>query len=117
MPDCAAWVASGCRAALAGRNPAFYSSIVDVRSLADGSTERYFEAAPSNPVGVKAGGLMIEFWGHDCRRAATLGWWDGVDCRRTGLNSECAAEFTIQRGTRWMTVTSNGNAHMRWTLS
>jgi hypothetical protein len=118
MPDCAAWLASGCRAELAGRNPAMYSSIVDVADLADGKTRRYFEARHGNPVGLKAGGLMLEFWSADCHQTQhRLGWWGGIECRSTGTHSQCVALTTLSPRTKWLTVTSNGNVHMRWTLS
>src|SRR5687768_11010259 len=41
--ECAAWLQSGCSPALAGRDPALHTSIVDVADLADGTTPRVFE--------------------------------------------------------------------------
>src|SRR5688500_8439240 len=62
QPDCIAWRASGCHPALAGADPAWLTSIVDVRELADGVTDRVFEYGPGRPVGVDPGGVFIEFW-------------------------------------------------------
>src|SRR5688500_13131207 len=42
-PDCVAWLQSGCNPALAGRDPALHTSIVDVSDLADGTTRRVLE--------------------------------------------------------------------------
>lgn len=104
-PDCAAWLASGCSPALAGRDPAWATSIADVRRFADGSTRRVFSARSSFSWGV----LQIELWDRECRRVG--GWpcarWSSCDHRPAYIPKDAV----------WITIVSSGdNANTTWSL-
>jgi hypothetical protein len=106
-PDCATWVASGCSPALAGRDPAWASSIEKVSHLADGSTPRFFSSSSSFRWGV----LTIQLWDRGCTEIGG-GWVCG------GWAPTCNHLKTrIPKGAVWMTIVSGGdNANTTWTL-
>ncbi len=111
MPDCAAWLASGCDPALTGRNPAWLTSIENVADLADGSTRRLFEYGPARPGGLILGGMTVEFWRSDCTRIAEVDTWDEAASR-----AQRRAVLFVPRGAEWMTVAANDNVNAAWTL-
>jgi hypothetical protein len=130
-PDCRAWVQSGCKPALAGRDPALLSSIEDVAGLADGRTMRFFsyDTDPmglTGPLGLRVGriGLRwghidIQFWRQGCTEIRSLRW-DLYQSWRFGV--ECppcsSATFQIPASAKWMTVTSSqDNVNVDWTLT
>lgn len=96
-PDCVAWRASGCSRQLAGVDPAAFTSIVDVGSLA-GSTRRLEVTYPVE------GWLStwIEFWRADCSRI-------------TYVEIRGDRTLTIPRSARWMTVPTVVGPYV-WTL-
>jgi hypothetical protein len=119
MPDCRAWLESGCNPALTGHDPAWLSSIEDVADLADGRTRRIFEWRAGDPVGLQWGGIVVQFWRQDCTQITSGHWrsWEhsyGPGCcwslDRKALRVPTAA--------RWMTVSgSTDNLHVVWTLT
>src|SRR5687767_4676411 len=108
-PDCYAWLESGCDPALAGRNPAWMTSIVDVADLADGTTWRVFDydsLLPSPTEGPYLnGGVYIQFYREDCVQKA-----DAPGYKTAG------AVFPIPSGAKWMTVANLGS-YTEWELS
>ncbi len=93
-PDCTTWLASRCDQRLAGAEPAAFTSIVNVRSLA-GSTRR---------IRTEGGrwlsfGTLYEFWSADCFRVGSVPVNGG-------------ATVTIPRDAAWMTAPgSSGPYH------
>ena len=134
-PDCAAWLQSGCSPALAGVDPALFTSIVDVAALADGTTLRAFSYSKV----ALWSGVTVQFWDGGC---AALGdcmslppqvpahdsWWFGLDepfgCRGAEIagarpvdaNRDSFTTFAIPSGAAWMTVSGSAAIHVRWTL-
>jgi hypothetical protein len=147
VPECAAWLQSGCNPALAGRDPALHSSIVDVTELADGTTRRVFEYTKA----VLWSGVFLQFWDDSCSQLGDcLGVdtnvpgddpaWAGLDaplgCRGAEMRESALydsstwksgggealapSRFTtleIPEGARWMTVGGSAAVNVRWALS
>jgi hypothetical protein len=113
VPDCAAWLASGCRSELSGRDPGLHTSIVDVAGL--GSTRRAwsFLVSPKPlPAGLPAQffhGVSLELWSRDCHSLSAM----GLDWRNPVKRVD---RFLIPPRTRWMTVTSSDNTTVSWDL-
>lgn len=95
FPDCAAWLASGCDARLAGREPAVHTSIVDVGDLA-GS---YRILRRDHPWLANT----IEFWSAGC---VVIGSVPGN-----------TRDLSIPHDARWMTITASLQPVQDWTLS
>ena len=144
-PDCAAWLQSGCSPALAGRDPALFTSIVDVADLADGTTPRLFEFSKT----VLWSGVLLQFWDGSCRQVgdclgvdtdpADDNWWLGLyaplGCRSAeieeardsynydwehgtaGLLGSSFTTLEIPRGARWMTVGGSAAVYVTWSLT
>ena len=112
-PDCIAWRES-CRSGLTGREPGFMSSIVDVASLSDGTTERRFEFGNGDPGGLVWGGAHVQFWDFGCEEIREARW-RSTDC---GRDPYCpSTTFRIPRQATWMTVTGyQDNLNLAWTL-
>ena len=106
--DCIAWLASGCHAALAGRDPGVHSSIVDVKDLAGSRKSRTLSVDPKAP-GIVWGGLGVEFWSRDCREIQPDPWIPA------GFTS--SVRFRIPRGATWMTVATVDDTSLSWELS
>lgn len=117
-PECAAWLESRCNPALAGRNPAVTASIVDVRSIADGTTRRVFEweAAASYPGFSIGGGVVVQLWRKNCTEIRSSKWrsvlWHGPGDWHTRMRTP----MTIPTSAAWMTVTTNDTIKVDWTL-
>ena len=103
MPDCQAWLRSGCDAALTGVDPAWLTSIVDVGDLADGTSYRLFEYSS-----VWAW-VYIQFWRADCTEIR--------DSERESPTPDRVRFPIIPSGAKWMTVTGNAGVNIHWTLS
>ncbi len=97
-PDCVAWLASGCDPLLAGRDPAAFTSIVDVRNLA--GSERSIRAMGA--FGTWLAGAYYEFWSSACRRVGYV-LVDG------------GARLTIPSDAAWMTVPGQTGPY-RWAM-
>jgi len=108
VPDCLAWLASDCDPALAGRDPAWLASIVDVGAMADGVTRRTFWYGEAWPAGFVPGGMTVELWTAGCRKLDGHRFWKSPP-RQFGL--------IIPASARWMTVTANDKVNATWTLS
>ena len=108
-PECAAWLMSGCDPALAGRDPAWLASIVDVRTLAD--SDRRFRYGVDS-VGVVPGGVSIEFWTAGCRRIS----WARVWPRMPWLGWTAWTHLPVPADAAWMTVTANDKVNLVWEL-
>jgi hypothetical protein len=106
VPDCAAWLASGCDPALAGRDPAWLASIVDVRDLADSETTRTFWYGTAEPAGFDPGGMTVEFWTDGCHEIWGRRFWD--------RNRDFPVKVPVNAA--WMTVTANDKINAAWTL-
>ena len=111
-PECRVWLDSGCDPALAGRDPAVSASIQDVSALADGATTRTFEWG-SDTSGW--GGVVVQLWAADCTEIEQAKW--------RSRESPCCwsnargTTFAIPPDARWMTVTTNDNHKVEWTLT
>jgi len=118
VPDCAAWLASGCDPTLAGRDPAWLASIVPIGTLADGATARQLAYGPAEsvggvPLGVVPGGVTVEFWLGDC---SPIGRWTRIWPPSGGLRWG-AGSVVVPRGAAWMTVTANDKVNLAWRLT
>lgn len=138
VPDCRAWLQTGCRPTLAGRDPAWLASIVDVRDLADGTTPRMLVIRPGAPAGRIIGGVFVQFWRDHCIELRSASWHSFWDCgaaanpyRRYGPRPPCRktrsanavvgleqvqTTLTIPPGVAWMTVSANDNVNLTWQL-
>jgi hypothetical protein len=140
QPECLPWLESGCNPALAGRDPAWMSSIVSVAEMADGSTPRTIVIRRGSPTGRYFGGAYVQFWRRDCTEVTWTSWHSFWDCgarpsryRPNALRPRCDATWTadpigsrlvsvrtrfpIPRGVAWMTVSANDNVNLVWTIS
>lgn len=106
LPDCLAWLTSDCDPALAGQDPAWLASIVDVEDLADdGVQPRVFEYQSIFAT------AFLQFWTEDCteiRGARTDPNWGSNWNHKT---------LRIRGDAKWMTVSGNGGLRMKWTLT
>ena len=116
-PDCIAWLESGCRTSLSGREPGFMSSIVDVASLSDGTTERRFQFGAGHPAGLVWGGAQVQFWDFGCEEIREARW-HSTDCDEDAGGRNCySTTFPIPRSATWMTVTGyQDDVNLAWTL-
>ena len=114
-PECRAWLDSGCNPALAGREPALTASIQDVSDIADGATTRTFEWGATDD----SGGVVVQLWNGNCAEITGTEWRSldrqGVYC--CSWIQHKTTTLVIPRDARWMTVTTNDTANLRWTLS
>lgn len=111
VPDCRAWIQTGCDPALTGRDPAWLTSIEDVAELADGKKQRTFEIREGEPAGAVLGGVVVQFWRDSC---VEVGRWHSYDVATSQFWFRTT--FKIPSGVRWMTVTGNDNVNIVWTL-
>ena len=130
-PDCAAWLQSGCHPALAGRDPAWMTSIVNVSALADGKTGRFLTHRNT----VLWSGVRFQFWRGNCgelgecvstnlgERTPGSGYgldgplgchWAEVGSGSSG--SSAAVHFVIPRRAKWMTISASSAVNTEWTL-
>lgn len=115
VPDCLAWLESGCDPALAGREPAVTASIVDVSDLADGHTPRRITLSG---VGLHWGEVLVQFW------RSTPGnrypWFDCQEIEGSSFLTGYARHNgprAIPLGASWMTITTNvDNTTISWAL-
>lgn len=140
QPDCLPWLQSGCDPALAGRDPAALTAIVNVAGLADGTTPRTLVIRPSSPQGRILGGAFVQFWRRDCTEVRSATWHSLYDCdpggnpyRPLGSRPPCEehrtrdaigqhldwvrTSFPIPRGVAWMTISANDNLNIVWSLA
>jgi hypothetical protein len=122
VPTCAAWQASGCNAALAGREPAVGASIVPVRDLANGRTPRRFAFSMGLPAAWSWGYVTLQFWRSDCTEALPVRstWRSSSGRCELGVSGRDCGEawFLISRTTAWVTVTPTGdNVNIDWSLT
>lgn len=111
-PECRVWLDSGCDPAWAGRDPAISASIQDISDLADGRTSRAFGWSNATPGG--SGGVVVQLWRADCTEIEDAEWRSSQSpCCRT--NAKRTA-FVIPRQAQWMTVTTNDNHRVKWSL-
>lgn len=111
-PECRVWLDSGCDPAWAGRDPAVTASIQDISELADGRTARTFQWGSSTS---GWGGVVVQLWTADCTEIEDAKWRSRVGtCCWTDLSE---TTFAIPRQARWMTVTTNDNHMVEWTLT
>jgi hypothetical protein len=116
-PDCAAWLAAGCPAEVAGQDPAVEASIVDVAALANGDEHR-FTVGRGEPVSLEWGeGVVVQFWTKRCERIPFAGWrskeWVGYG----RWESQHETMLTIPPGAAWMTVVPGyDNLNITWRL-
>lgn len=118
-PECAVWLKSGCNPVLAGRNPAVTASIVDIKSLADGTTPRTFDWRAVRYPGFGAGGgVVVQLWRNDCTEIVSSRWrsLDRPHYDNSSWTSRPSTTFSIPPSTKWMTVTTNDTADLTWTL-
>lgn len=114
IPDCVAWLQSGCSPALAGRDPAWLTSIEDVSDLA-GGLQRAFKFR-----GEAFSTVFIEFWTGDCgemrsiRRGSSVAWDSGWTQDPHG---GWGTSLSIPAGAKWMTIVANAGAATKWTLT
>ena len=115
VPDCVAWLESGCDPALVGREPAVTASIVDVADLADGRTPRSITLSGT---GLHWGEVLVQFW-----RSTPGNMYPWFDCREIAEASYLtgyprnSAPRAIPLGARWMTITTNiDNTTVTWAL-
>lgn len=133
-PECAAWLQSGCDPALAGRNPAALTSIVDVSRLANGKTRHVLQYRHT----LLWSGVRIELWRGNCGKAGeclrpelsdppTYANWHGLEgllgCPQAQVRPRTRAgdtwwpmTFVIPRGVKWMTVGASSAVNTEWTL-
>lgn len=126
QPDCAAWLAAGCSAALAGVDPAWHASIVDVTDRA--GTSARFAIARGVGESVILGGVVVQFWTAACTELP--GSWSSFwDCHGPPCYSEArylaGARFgrervrttlSIPERAAWMTISAKDNLNLDWTL-
>lgn len=112
--ECGLWLESGCDTALAGRDPAVTASIRDVSELSDGKTPRSFQWKGGVPSTVGWGGVVIQMWTEDCAEIKEAKWRsrESPCCWRNARETT----FAIPREARWMTVTTNDNHKVEWSL-
>ena len=101
-PDCEQWLDNRCDPELAGRDPALFTSNVDVRRLA--GTKRRIEVFDVVPPYGGGLGSSYEFWTARCTSAGALG-----EVPRSGKR------LIVPRAAKWMTVTSSGLAY-KWLM-
>ena len=127
-PDCAAWLQSGCDPALAGHDPAWLTSIVDVSDLADGTTRRVLSTRRT----LWRSGVYIQLWRGNCDEigeCASTRWspstepwrdWDRpLGCHRAEIPPSRWAwgdPLIIPRRARWMTISASSAVNTVWTL-
>lgn len=100
VPDCSAWLQSGCDPALAGRDPAVAASIEDVSKIADGGATWLFQFDAC--CGAKA---TIQLWRPDCTEVTGSRQRSG-DCFDTSIGHFCGlTSIRMPESTTWMTVT------------
>lgn len=122
VPDCLAWVESGCDPHLTGRDPAWTASIENVADLADGRTRRAFEfRVVAGSIGW--GGVVVQFWRRDCsdidRSATRSRNWKNEPGGETGPTTLSGRTFTrlrIPSDAKWMTVATHDTFNIEWTL-
>ena len=121
VPTCAAWLASGCTAALPG--PAVAAGIVPMRDLADGRTPHRFAYSMGQLASWSWGRVTVQFWRGDCTEVTgsrhNIGGPPGGGTCGVGAGRQCGtARLVIPRTTAWMTVTPTAdNVNVDWTLS
>jgi hypothetical protein len=109
-PDCRVWLESKCDPALAGLDPALYTSIVNVQSLAGSTVLRKVTLhRDSTSVVPNYGGLTVQFWSSACRPTSSS--------LIQVVHGKPAPRFRVPRGTKWMTVASFDAISVSWTLS
>jgi hypothetical protein len=115
VPDCLAWLETGCDPALAGREPAVTASIVDVSKLADGRTPR---SITLSGVGLHWGEVLVQFW-----RSTPGNRYPWFDCQEIEGSSFLTGyprhnePRSIPLGSTWMTITTNvDNTTVTWAL-
>jgi hypothetical protein len=112
--ECAAWLASGCRPELAGRDPGLHDSIVSLRGISRARAwelrvrpEQVVAGAPS----LVWGGLTLELWDGGCQPLMRIGPthddYHAIDDR---------ARFRMPPNAVWMTLASSDNTRLRWAL-
>lgn len=115
-PECRAWLESGCKPALANRDPAVMASIVGVGDLADSRTPRVLAYEYAKPAGPSWGQVEVQFWRGDCtqiRGSRWRSWEEG----RSGDAQRGQIPF-VPVSAEWMTVSSTlDNARIAWTLT
>ncbi len=106
-PDCRVWLERQCDPSLTGKDPALYTSIVNVRNLAGSTVLRQVTLqSGSFP---DHGGVTVQFWNSTCRPTSSS--------LIQVVHGNPAPRFRIPRGTTWMTVASFDALNMSWTLS
>ena len=126
FPECAAWLASDCDPALAGKNPAVTMSIEDVGELAS-RPKRVFDMWVPEVAGVPAGwaigGVAVQFWSAECRhlRSGPSRYWPGSsgwDAPHLWFpDSAPPTAVEIPSGAKWITVSGNDNTPIMWSLT
>jgi hypothetical protein len=108
VPDCQAWLWSGCDPALAGREPAVMASIVDVSALADGRTGR---SIALGGVGWHWGNVLVQFW-RETPDNSPYSWFGCDEIQGTRFVTGNTGVFgprnwVIPETAKWMTVTTS----------
>lgn len=116
-PECAAWLQSGSNPALAGRNPAVTASIENVAEFADGTTPRHFDwRAIGYPGFGIGGGVVVQLWRKDCTEIRSSKWRSAEWYGPGRWSNRSSTTFPIPSDAKWMTVTTNDTANLRWNL-
>ncbi|HUR78930.1 MAG TPA: hypothetical protein VMZ22_13365 [Acidimicrobiales bacterium] len=117
-PGCSAWLQSGCRPALAGKNPTVHASIVNVETLA--GTDRLMTAR-----GYGGGGSYImQFWRPTTATQGSGGDWCVENFQGRLGSWECAPRYAfspcrlrIPSNAKWMTITASpDHLKLNWKL-
>ncbi|HUF84270.1 MAG TPA: hypothetical protein VMQ81_06720 [Acidimicrobiia bacterium] len=119
-PECLAWLKSGCNPALTGREPAVTASIEDVAKIANGTTPRVFKwRATSSPGDVFSGGVVVQMWTKDCKEINSSKWRSAkrFPDKPGRWTNQTSTTFRIPSAAKWMTVTTNDSANLKWTLT
>ncbi len=105
LPDCLVWLAAECDPALAGHDPAWLTSIVDVADLAVDQRTRVFEYESYFAT------AYLQFWTDGCTEI------DGSRVDSSAPRFWTRKELKIPASARWMTVSGNSGLKLEWTLS
>ena len=107
LPDCLAWLTSECDPALAGKDPAWLTSIVDVAELAEDRQPRKFAFSSQYAT---AHQTFVQFWTDGCREIR------GARAASTAAGFEHQKTLSIPADAKWMTVSGDSGVRLLWTL-
>ncbi len=112
-PNCRAWVASDCNPAFLQADNAVASSIVDVSSIADGSTVRRLKVTVGTPTGVAPSGPSGVGIGFRSSACSSLSVSPAIP---NPIKPGQTVSFKIPVAAKWMAVTGGAVANLLWTL-